>query len=89
MHSVLLYEVSGWVVSSISFAGFPPSIIILAGPDAHLNDLYELIYNDEDETYHFLRLAYDQSKPVIPLPLSGNSAERVLATYKLRQIPLK
>jgi hypothetical protein len=88
MHSVLLHEVCGWVVSSISFAGFPPSVIVLAGPDAHLSDLYELIYDDQEETYHFLRLAYDRTKPVIPLPLKGNLAESIYTTYRLRPTPL-
>ncbi len=89
MHSVLLQETSGWVVSSVSFAGFPPSVIVLAGPNAHLNDLYELIYDDEEEAYHFVRLAYDQTKPIIPLPLSGELVENMRATYRLRQIPLQ
>jgi hypothetical protein len=86
MHSILLYEIDGWVAATVSFAGFPPSVLILAGPNAHLNDLYHLIYDNKEHSYHFLRLAFDQTRPIIQLPFGGHSIDQLAKTYRLNCI---
>jgi hypothetical protein len=83
MHNVILYEVEGWVCSSISISGFPPCCIVLGGPNVHLKDLYSLVYDDQTDEFDTVCLAYDPSKPVIPLPIQGKMREELLRTYKL------
>ena len=82
-HSVLLYSIDGWVVSSVSFAGFPPCILILGGPHARLRDLYLLVYDDEAREFNFARLAYTEELPIIPLPVPGEFLESICKTYGL------
>lgn len=86
MHLVLLYEVRGWVLASVVVAGFPPTVLVLAGPDEHLDDLYQLIYDDQTSAFDFVRLAYDQTKPIIPMPVPGNSFSGLSETYGLRSV---
>ena len=83
MHSVILYEVEGWVCSSISISGFPACCIVLGGPNMHLKDLYIFVYDDQVDEFDTVRLAYDRNKPVIPLPIQGKMREALLHTYKL------
>lgn len=83
MHNVTLYEIRGWVVASITFAGFPSSVLVLGGPDEHLADLYQLIYDNKEAKFDFVRLAYDQTKPVIPMPVSGDHFSDLAETYRL------
>ena len=83
MHIVTLYEIHGWVLASVVFAGFPPSVLILGGPDEHLADLYKLIYDNKAANFDFVRLAYDQSKPVIPIPVPGDCFSDLVETYRL------
>lgn len=83
MHIVTLYEIRGWVLASVVFAGFPPSVLILGGPDEHIADLYQLIYDDRDGSFDFVRLAYDQSRPVIPIPVPGDCFSALAETYRL------
>ena len=68
------------------FGGFPPSVLILGGPDEHLVDLYQLIYDDEEAIFDFICLAYDQTKPVIPMPVPGDSFSDLAETYGLAGI---
>lgn len=84
MHSVAIYEIDGWVCSSISISGFPPSFLVLGGPDSHLNDLYLLIYDEEVNEFDFVRLAHDPLKPIIPLYVTGDIRESIARTYKLQ-----
>jgi hypothetical protein len=84
MHSVVLYEIDGWVYSSISISGFPATSLVLGGPDAHLSDLYILVYDDQIDEFDTVCLAHDPSQPVIPLPLRGHMSEALARTYKLR-----
>jgi hypothetical protein len=86
MHNVIIYESDGWVCSSIAIAGFPPCFIVMGGPNAHLADLYQMIYDDEDNHFYFLRLAYDQTRPVIPLQVAGNIKDTIARTYKLKMV---
>jgi hypothetical protein len=83
MHIVTLYEIRGWVLASVVFAGFPASVLILGGPDEHLSDLYQLIYDNQEASFDFVRLAYDQSKPVIPIPVPGDCFSDLAETYRL------
>jgi len=83
MHVVTLYEMSGWVLASVVFAGFPPSVLVLGGPGEHLADIYQLIYDDKEATFDFVRLAHDQSKPLIPIPISGDCLSELTKTYRL------
>jgi len=83
MHSVVLYEIDGWVCSSVSISGFPATCMVLGGPDTHLSDLYMLIYDEQMDEFDTIRLAYDPSQPVIPLPLQGHMHEALARTYKL------
>jgi len=83
MHSVILYEVEGWMCSSISISGFPACSIVLGGPNMHLKDLYIFVYDDQADEFDTVRLAYDRNKPVIPLPIQGKMREALLRTYKL------
>lgn len=83
-HIVLLYEIRGWVVASLGFAGLPPSTLILAGPDAHLKDFYQLIYDHGGGEYHFLRLAGTSGKPIIPIPIPGDRFDDLVETYRLK-----
>ena len=86
MHSVVLYEIDGWICASVSISGFPPTSLVLGGPDAHLSDLYLLIYDDTMDEFDTVCLAYDPSQLVIPLPLKGHMIEAVARTYKLRYL---
>ena len=83
MHIVTLYEIRGWVIASVVFAGFPASVLILGGPDEHLADLYQLIYDDEEAIFDFTCLAYDQTKSVIPIPVPGDRFSDLAETYRL------
>jgi len=86
MHNVIIYEIDGWICSSISIAGFPPCFLVMGGPNVHLVDLYEMTYDEEEDNFHFLRLAYDHTKPVIPLYVEGDIRRTIANTYKLRAI---
>ena len=44
-----------------------------------------LIYDDQMDEFDTVRLAYDSSRPVIPLPLQGHVSEALARTYKLQQ----
>jgi hypothetical protein len=83
MHIVTLYEIRGWVIASVVFAGFPASVLILGGPDEHLADLYQLIYDNKDAIFDFTCLAYDQTKSVIPIPVPGGRFSDLAETYRL------
>jgi len=89
MHSVILYEMDGWVCSSISITGLPTTTLILGGPDSHLGDLYMLVYDDQRDEFDTVCLAYDPSKQVIPLPLQGQMHEVLSRTYKLNAGPIE
>lgn len=82
---MLLYEMQGWVAASIVFGGFPPSVLVLAGPNVHLKDFYQMIYDHEGAEFHFLRLAYNQQEPVIPCAMPGDQLAELSKTYRLRQ----
>ena len=84
MHSVVLYEIDGWVCSSVSISGFPTTSLVLGGPNAHLSDLYMLVYDDQIDEFDTVRLAYDLSQPFIPLPMQGHMPEALARTYKLK-----
>ena len=84
MHSVVLYEIDGWVCSSVSISGFPATSMVLGGPDAHLSDLYMLVYDNQMDEFDTVCLAYDPSQPVIPLSLQGHMSEALARTYKLQ-----
>jgi hypothetical protein len=84
MHSVNLYEIDGWIYSSISIAGFPACCLVLGGPNMHLRDMYTLIYDNQTDDFHTVCLAYDPNKPAIPIFIEGNMSESLVRTYKLR-----
>lgn len=84
MHIVLVFEVSGWIYASSSISGLPPSLFILGGPDIHLKDFYSLVYYEEEDKFSFYRLAYDISKPTVPIFLSDELTADILETYKLK-----
>ncbi|MCJ7655412.1 MAG: hypothetical protein MUO97_08985 [Dehalococcoidia bacterium] len=84
MHSVVLYEIDGWVCSSVSISGLPATLLVLGGPDVHLSDLYMLVYDDQTDEFDTVCLAYDLAQPVIPLPLQGHMLEALTRTYKLK-----
>ena len=86
MHVVALYEVHGWVLASVVVAGFPPSVLVLGGPDEHLDDFYQMIYDDQQCTFEFTRLAYDRSKPIVPMAIPGNSFSDLAETYGLKSV---
>jgi len=88
MHVVILYEIDGWVCSSVSISGFPACSIVLGGPDVHLRDLYMIVYDNQTDDFDTLCLAYDPSRPVIPLPLQGYMREALARTYKLHSTSL-
>ncbi len=85
MHSVAVYEVDGWVCASVAVAGFPPCVLVLAGPDIHLQDLYLFVYDDREDEVAFLKLAYDPGSPVVPLLIGGEAFEALARTYRLRE----
>lgn len=86
MHHVIIYEIDGWICSSVAIAGFPPCFLVMGGPNAHLDDLYQMIYDEQDDHFNFLKLAYDQTRPVISLQVEGNVKETIMRTYKLKAI---
>jgi len=86
MHMIDLYEIRGWILASVVFAGFPPAVLVLGGPNEHIMDFYQLIYDDRDASFDFVRLAYDHSKPIIPLPISGDCFGDLAETYHLNWI---
>jgi hypothetical protein len=83
MHMIAIYEIHGWVLASVVFAGFPPAILVLGGPGEHLPDFYQLIYDEQEESFDFVRLAYDRTKPIIPLPIPGSRFRDLADTYGL------
>lgn len=86
MHGVILYELDGWVCSSVSISGFPACSIVLGGPDVHLRDLYTLVYDNQTDDFDTVCLAYDRLRPVIPLSVQGHMREALVRTYKLRGV---
>jgi len=86
MHNFILYECDGWICSSVAIAGFPPCFLVLAGPNSHLNDLYQMTYDEREDRFIFLKLAYDQKQPIIPLHVAGNVCDTIAKTYKLKPI---
>ena len=84
MHQAILYEIDGWVCSSVSISGFPACCIVLGGPDTHLRDLYTLAYDNQMDDFDTICLAYDRNRPIIPLAVEGNMKEALVRTYKLR-----
>ncbi len=88
MHSIVIYEIDGWVCASISLSGLPPCCLVLGGPNLHLHDMYMLIYDDQEDKFDTICLAYDNRKPIIPLHLSGAMRESIVRTYKLRQVAI-
>jgi len=86
MHTIAVYEISGWICASISISGFPPSFLVLAGPEVHLNDFYIACYDDEEDEFHYLKLAYDKTTPVIPIQIKGGQVDEIAKTYNLRKM---
>jgi len=86
MHTVDIYEINGWICASISISGFPPSFLILGGPELHLRDFYTVLYDDEEDEFHYLKLAYDETLPVIPIQIKGGQMDELAKTYNLRSI---
>jgi hypothetical protein len=86
MHSVVVYEADGWVCASVSVAGWPPCVLVLAGPEVHLHDLYVFAYDDRLDEVGFLKLASDQTSPIIPFPISGDPFDCLTRTYRLRRL---
>ncbi len=86
MHTVAVYEISGWICASISISGFPPSLLILAGPEVHLHDFYVTAYDDEEDEFHYLKLAHDETMPVIPIQIGGGQLGEIARTYNLRNM---
>lgn len=84
VHAILVYEAQGWVLASVVFAGFPAAVLVLGGPDEHLADFYQLIYDDQEGSFDFVRLAYDQERPFIPLRMSGDMVDKIAETYGLK-----
>lgn len=85
-HAIVLYENRGWISASVVYAGLPATTLVLAGPDVHVHDFYQMIYDAREETYHFLRLAYDETKPIIPVAVPGRHFTEIAKTYKLRAV---
>lgn len=85
-HAIFLHEIRGWILSSVVFAGLPATVLVLAGPNAHLNDFYQMIYDEQESEFHFLRLAYNEAEPVIPLAIPGGRFTELAETYRLRAI---
>jgi hypothetical protein len=83
MHAVALYEIRGWILASVVFAGLPATVLVLAGPDEHLSDFYQLIYDDQESKFDFVCLAYDPARPIIPLSFVGEAFDELVATYGL------
>lgn len=54
-HDIILYEVDGWIVTSVIFAGFPPVVLILGGPNESLNDMHIMSYNYQSSKYQFYK----------------------------------
>jgi len=86
MHGIILYEIDGWVCSSVSLSGFPPICLVLGGPGTHLKDLYMLVYDNQTDEFDTVCLAYDHSRPIIPLPVQGEMRKALVRTYKLRGV---
>lgn len=86
MHVVNLYEIRGWVLASVVVAGFPPSVLVLGGPDEHLDDYYQMIYDEQECSYKFTRLAYDRSKPIVPMAVPGDLFSELAETYGLKSV---
>ncbi len=86
MHTIAVYEIRGWVCASISISGFPPSFLVLGGPELHLNDFYIAQYDAEEYEFHYLKLAYDKVMPVIPIQIEGGQLDEIAKTYNLRNI---
>lgn len=54
-HDIILYEVQGWIITSVTFAGFPPVVLILGGPNETLNDVYIMRYDYQNSKYKFYK----------------------------------
>lgn len=86
-HSILIFELSGWICASVSVSGFPPVFLFLGGPDVHLNSLYKIFYDAVDDKFSFFKLAHDPALPMFSLPIYGEEDFREIAeTYRLKPI---
>lgn len=86
MHTIAVYEINGWTCASISISGFPPSFLVMGGPEVHLRDFYISQYDVEEDEFHYLKLAYDKSTPVIPIQIEGGQVDEIAKTYNLRNM---
>ncbi len=86
MHTIAVFEISGWICASISICGFPPSLLVLAGPEVHLNDFYIAVYDDEEDEFHYVKLVYDETIPVIPIQIKGGQLDEIAKTYNLTRL---
>jgi hypothetical protein len=84
MHLIDIYEMNGWICASVSIAGFPPSFLVLGGPDLHITDFYSIVYDDEGGEFHYLKLAYDSTMPVIPVYVTDGQMDELAKTYNLK-----
>lgn len=55
-HEIILYEVKGWIVTSVIFAGFSPVVLILSGPNETLNNIYKMHYDYQKDKYEFFKI---------------------------------
>ncbi len=62
----------------------PRQRIVMADPGCHLGDLYQMVYDDEEDQFHFLRLACDHNKPIIPLDVDEIVGSGIARTYGLK-----
>ena len=86
MHTIAVYEINGWICASISISGFPPSFLVLGGPEVHLNDFYIAQYDYEEDEFHYLELAHDETTAVIPIQINGDKFDEIAKTYKLKKV---
>jgi len=54
-HKIILYEMKGWIIATVSFSGFPPVVLILSGPNEKLEYIYSMVYSYKDEKYYFFK----------------------------------
>lgn len=83
MHVISIFEIEGWICSSVSIAGLPPVFLVLSGPNTHLDDYYIMIYDNDENEFTFMHLADNQYEPLIPIRIDGRMNERIKSTYKL------
>jgi hypothetical protein len=85
MHAIAVFQIDGWTCSTVSVGGFPSTLLVLANNSTTVHDFYITLYDEQEDNFHHLRLAFDETKPVIPISVGGK-IDTIARSYDLKYI---